>query len=270
MLVTRARDNACFVAFCNLVGGQDELIFDGHSRRIRQSGRAPRARPGVRRGAGPGRHRPRRGRRAPSSRHPAACARSGSDRRPRPAVANVCLATSRTRQRPVAPLGTSSSRCERARARPARLRREERLPRRRHRRLRRDRLRADGRAGGRCARRLSRPWRLDAVPLQLRGEPARPQRWPRPRLRVPRSSRSPRPRAFEETLATSSGPRAGLAEENLQARIRGTLLMALSNTFGWLVVATGNKSELAVGYSTLYGDMAGGFALLKDVFKTDV
>jgi len=62
----------------------------------------------------------------------------------------------------------------------------------------------------------------------------------------------------------------GLAAENLQARVRGVLLMALSNTFGWLVVSTGNKSELAVGYSTLYGDMVGGFALLKDVFKTDV
>jgi NAD+ synthase (glutamine-hydrolysing) len=63
---------------------------------------------------------------------------------------------------------------------------------------------------------------------------------------------------------------AGLAAENLQARARGVLLMALSNTNGWLVVSTGNKSELAVGYSTLYGDMVGGFALLKDVFKTDV
>jgi NAD+ synthase (glutamine-hydrolysing) len=62
----------------------------------------------------------------------------------------------------------------------------------------------------------------------------------------------------------------GLAAENLQARIRGTLLMALSNKFGWLVIATGNKSELSVGYSTLYGDLAGGFALIKDVYKTDV
>jgi NAD+ synthase (glutamine-hydrolysing) len=63
---------------------------------------------------------------------------------------------------------------------------------------------------------------------------------------------------------------AGLAAENLQARVRGVILMALSNTYGWMVVSTGNKSELAVGYSTLYGDMVGGFALLKDVFKTDV
>jgi NAD+ synthase (glutamine-hydrolysing) len=73
--------------------------------------------------------------------------------------------------------------------------------------------------------------------------------------------------ALAETFA---GREQDLTEENLQARIRGTLLMALSNKFGWLVVATGNKSELSVGYATLYGDMAGGFALLKDVFKTDV
>jgi len=77
--------------------------------------------------------------------------------------------------------------------------------------------------------------------------------------------------AFGSTLAEPfAGCEPDLAEENLQARIRGTLLMALSNKFGWLLVATGNKSELSVGYATLYGDMAGGFALLKDVFKTDV
>jgi NAD+ synthase (glutamine-hydrolysing) len=62
----------------------------------------------------------------------------------------------------------------------------------------------------------------------------------------------------------------GTAEENVQARARGLLVMALSNKFGWLALATGNKSELSVGYATLYGDMAGGFALLKDVYKTDV
>jgi NAD+ synthase (glutamine-hydrolysing) len=67
-----------------------------------------------------------------------------------------------------------------------------------------------------------------------------------------------------------AGREPDLAEENLQARVRGVLLMAISNKFGSLVVTTGNKSELSVGYATLYGDMAGGFALLKDVFKTDV
>ncbi|MDJ0664232.1 MAG: NAD+ synthase [Acidimicrobiia bacterium] len=61
-----------------------------------------------------------------------------------------------------------------------------------------------------------------------------------------------------------------VAEENLQARIRGAILMAVSNKFGGMVVATGNKSEMAVGYATLYGDMAGGYAVLKDVFKTVV
>jgi NAD+ synthase (glutamine-hydrolysing) len=61
-----------------------------------------------------------------------------------------------------------------------------------------------------------------------------------------------------------------LTEENLQSRIRGVVLMALSNKLGWLVLTTGNKSELAVGYSTLYGDTAGGFAVIKDVLKTDV
>src|SRR5205823_5490351 len=77
--------------------------------------------------------------------------------------------------------------------------------------------------------------------------------------------------AAEVALAEAfAGRERDLAEENLQARTRGLLLMALSNKFGWLVVATGNKSELSVGYATLYGDLAGGFALLKDVFKTDV
>jgi NAD+ synthase (glutamine-hydrolysing) len=77
--------------------------------------------------------------------------------------------------------------------------------------------------------------------------------------------------AFTAALAPSfAGREPDLTEENLQARARGVLLMALSNKFGWLVVSTGNKSEMAVGYATLYGDMVGGFALLKDVFKTDV
>ena len=62
----------------------------------------------------------------------------------------------------------------------------------------------------------------------------------------------------------------GITEENIQSRIRGTLLMALSNKFGWLVLTTGNKSELAVGYSTLYGDTAGAFSVIKDLWKTEV
>jgi NAD+ synthase (glutamine-hydrolysing) len=73
--------------------------------------------------------------------------------------------------------------------------------------------------------------------------------------------------ALAETFAETE---PGIAEENVQARARGVIVMALSNKFGWLPLATGNKSELSVGYATLYGDMAGGFALLKDVYKTDV
>jgi len=77
---------------------------------------------------------------------------------------------------------------------------------------------------------------------------------------------------FEPYLAALAGEFKGLppdaAEENVQARIRGTLLMALSNKFGSIVLTTGNKSEMAVGYATLYGDMAGGFAVLKDIDKT--
>jgi NAD+ synthase (glutamine-hydrolysing) len=76
--------------------------------------------------------------------------------------------------------------------------------------------------------------------------------------------------AFESTLADAGFELTGLAEENLQARVRGTTLMSLSNQYGHLVLATGNKSELAVGYSTLYGDAVGGFAPLKDVPKTMV
>jgi NAD+ synthetase len=75
--------------------------------------------------------------------------------------------------------------------------------------------------------------------------------------------------AFLATLESEfKGREADATEENLQARIRGTLLMALSNKFGSIVLTTGNKSEMAVGYSTLYGDMAGGFAAIKDVAKT--
>jgi NAD+ synthase (glutamine-hydrolysing) len=75
--------------------------------------------------------------------------------------------------------------------------------------------------------------------------------------------------AYERTLAGEfAGHARDVTEENLQARIRGNLLMALSNKFGWLVLTTGNKSEMSVGYTTLYGDLAGGFAVIKDVPKT--
>jgi len=78
-------------------------------------------------------------------------------------------------------------------------------------------------------------------------------------------------KAYLESLKhVFKGLKPDVTEENLQARIRGNLLMALSNKFGWLVLTTGNKSEIATGYCTLYGDMAGGFAVIKDVPKTMV
>jgi len=78
-------------------------------------------------------------------------------------------------------------------------------------------------------------------------------------------------KAYDQTLKDYfKGLKPDIAEENIQARIRGNILMALSNKFDLLVLTTGNKSELAVGYCTLYGDMTGGFALIKDVLKTKV
>ena len=78
-------------------------------------------------------------------------------------------------------------------------------------------------------------------------------------------------RGFEEVLAPAfTGTRPGVAEENLQSRIRATVIYALSNKFGYIVLSTGNKSELATGYGTLYGDMAGGYAVIKDIYKTTV
>ena len=77
--------------------------------------------------------------------------------------------------------------------------------------------------------------------------------------------------SFREVLANSLKEELGqITDENIQSRVRGNILMGLSNQTGAMVVSTGNKSEMAVGYSTLYGDLAGGFALIKDLYKTKV
>ena len=129
-----------------------------------------------------------------------------------------------------------------------------------------------GRAGGGGARAGTRPLRLDAVALLVRGTRGDAQRLAdNLGCDFRELSIGPVVDAYDQVLAEPfAGVEADLTEENLQARARGVILMALSNKFGWLVIATGNKSELSVGYATLYGDMAGGFALLKDVYKTDV
>ena len=77
--------------------------------------------------------------------------------------------------------------------------------------------------------------------------------------------------AFTQSLAdTFAGRAVDTTEENIQSRIRGVILMAISNKFGPMVLTTGNKSEMSVGYATLYGDMCGGYNVLKDVYKTEV
>ena len=278
MLVTRARDNSCFVAFCNAVGGQDELIFDGHSCVLDDEGEVVARAGGFEEALLFVDVEPK-----------AVIARRLRDVRRR------ALARERETTPPVQVVRVGG---ERATANGARIEpvlvpfepeleqmrlalelglhdyvRQERLPRCRDRRLRRHRLGGDRRARRRGARQRSRSLRVDAVPLFVRGNADRcaaPRREPRQRL--PRDLRSSRwsTRTCDALREQFAGREADLTEENLQARIRGTLLMALSNKFGWLVVATGNKSELSVGYSTLYGDLAGGFALIKDVFKTDV
>ncbi|MCE3233493.1 MAG: nadE, partial [Rickettsiaceae bacterium] len=90
---------------------------------------------------------------------------------------------------------------------------------------------------------------------------------------IPLETISIRPmvKAFDKALQESfAGHSADITEENLQSRIRGDILMALSNKFGSMVLTTGNKSEMAVGYATLYGDMCGGYNILKDIYKTQV
>ena len=78
-------------------------------------------------------------------------------------------------------------------------------------------------------------------------------------------------KAMGETLAAPfAGTKSGITEENIQSRLRGVILMALSNKFGPMVLTTGNKSEMSVGYATLYGDMCGGYNVLKDIYKTEV
>ena len=77
--------------------------------------------------------------------------------------------------------------------------------------------------------------------------------------------------AMGETLAAPfAGTKADITEENIQSRLRGVILMALSNKFGHMVLTTGNKSEMSVGYATIYGDMCGGYNVLKDIYKTEV
>jgi NAD+ synthase (glutamine-hydrolysing) len=270
MLVTRARDNACYVAFCNLVGGQDELVFDGHSVVLDDEGEVLARAPGFEETllvvdldpteAVGRRLRDVRRRELARARGGAPSAEILDVGAPRDvasagaaAVEPFTPALEQMRRGlslglrdyvvkngfgavVVAVSGGIDS------AVTAALCTDALGPERVHCVSMPSRYSSEGTRGD--ARRLAENLGCDFRELPIE--------------------------AVAEELHRALGGLSGLAAENLQARVRGTMLMALSNTHGWLVVSTGNKSELAVGYATLYGDMVGGFALLKDVFKTDV
>jgi NAD+ synthase (glutamine-hydrolysing) len=275
MFAARARDNSSFVAFVNAVGGQDELVFDGHSLVLDDEGEVLARAPGFEEALLVVDVDPAAtiGRRLRDVRRRALARDVGEP----PAAERVHVGSPRAHhghvEPSVAPLLDDLEQMRRAlelgladyvrkngfgdvvvgvsggidSAVTAALAAEALGPERVHcvsmpSRYSSDATRGDAR---RVAESLGTPF-LE-LPIEAIAE------------------------QFGSVLApVFEGREPDLTEENLQARIRGTLLMALSNKFGWLVVATGNKSELSVGYATLYGDMAGGFALLKDVFKTDV
>jgi NAD+ synthase (glutamine-hydrolysing) len=277
MLVTRARDNSVFLAFCNSVGGQDELIFDGHSLVLDDEGTVLARAPGfeeclllvdidptevvarrlrdVRRRA---LARERGGIPHVAVIHVGAPHPSTNGRHVEPVIAEPLDDLEQMRQAlelglrdyvekngfaevVVGASGGIDS------ALVAALAAEALGPERVHCVSMPSKFSSEATRGD--ARRLAES--LGCPFMELPIEPV--------------------VEAFRNVLAEPFGDREpDLTEENVQARTRGVVLMALSNKFGWLLVATGNKSELSVGYATLYGDMAGGFALLKDVFKTDV
>src|SRR5436190_3695906 len=266
MFATRARDNSCFVAFCNAVGGQDELIFDGHSLVLDEDGHVLARAPGFEEAL------------LVVDIEPAeAVGRRLRDLRRR------ALARERTSppDAPVVHLGSLRERGEHAA--PALAPRLDDLE---QMRLAlelglRDYVDKNGFSeivvgvsGGidsaltaALAVEALGPERVHCVSMPSRFSSDETRQDARLLAESLRTDFRELPigaavDAFDSILAESfAGRDPDLAEENLQARVRGVLLMALSNKFGWLVVATGNKSELSVGYATLYGDMAGGFAL---------
>jgi NAD+ synthase (glutamine-hydrolysing) len=276
MLVTRARDNASYLAFCNLVGGQDELVFDGHSVVLDDEGEVIARAPGFEEcllvvdldptEAIGRRLRDVRRRELERSRDGAPSATVielpvVSSSVPEPVAAVVVPFTPELEQMRLA-LGLGiRDYVEKSGFREVVL----------------------GISGG-IDSALTAAICVDALGAERVHTVSMPSRYSSAGTRDDAREVSVNlgvdfrelpiedvVGAFGDALAASFvGREPDLTEENLQARVRGTLLMALSNKFGWLVVSTGNKSEMAVGYATLYGDMVGGYALLKDVFKTDV
>ncbi len=275
MLAQRARDNACWVAYLNAVGAQDELVFDGHSLVLDQDGEVVVRGPAFEEALLVADIDPSTaiGRRLRDARRRALA-------RDRAEVVDP----------PVVDVGEPRAATGPRRPEPAPLLDELEEMRRALELGLSDYAAKNGFtdvligiSGGidsaltaALAAEALGPERVVAVSMPSRFTSAATRRDAREvaerlGVRFLEIGIEPIVGAFAGALAPAFGAgEPGLAEENLQSRTRGVLLMALSNKFGWLLLATGNKSELSVGYATLYGDMAGGFALLKDVFKTDV
>jgi NAD+ synthase (glutamine-hydrolysing) len=276
MLAVRARDNVCWIAFVNAVGGQDELVFDGHSLVLDQDGEVAARAPAFEEAllvvdidptTAVG-HRLRDARRRALARE--------LHELPDPAVTDLGLPHAldgRPARAPVAPPLDELEEMRRA----LELGLSDYVEKNGFREV------VLGISGG-IDSALTAVLAVEALGSERVVCVSMPSRYSSEGTKADarRVAESLGVRLFElpieaivEAFASAldeafAGTAPGLAEENVQARIRGVLLMALSNKFGWLVVATGNKSEYSVGYATLYGDMAGGFALLKDVYKTDV
>ena len=275
MFQIRARDASSYVAFCNTVGGQDELLFDGHSAVIDDEGTVLARAPGFEEAL-----------LVVDVDPTAVVARRLSDARRR------ALAADRGALPPVTTVELGAPRTPAAPAAPPLVPFDDELEQMRQALVLglRDYVRKNGFSeivlgvSGGIDSALTAAIAVEALSPERVHCVSMPSRYSSDGTRTDARRLAeglgcdfreipigPMVEAFGAALASSfAGRDADLTEENVQARVRGTLLMALSNKFGWLLVATGNKSELSVGYATLYGDMAGGFALLKDVFKTDV
>jgi NAD+ synthase (glutamine-hydrolysing) len=270
MLVTRARDNAAYVAFCNLVGGQDELVFDGHSVVLDDEGEVIARAPGFEEALLVVDLDPTEalGRRLRDVRR-----RELERAREEPVAATTIVlpaprAASTTAAPSVTPFAAELEQMRRGLV----LGLSDYVAKNGFRDV------VIGVSGG-IDSAVTAAIAVEALGADRVHTVSMPSRFSSGATRDDARAVSEalgvdfREIPIEQIVGTyhdALGGLDGLAAENLQARIRGTLLMALSNTHGWLVLATGNKSEIAVGYATIYGDMVGGFAVLKDVFKTDV
>jgi NAD+ synthase (glutamine-hydrolysing) len=277
MFVTRARDNSCFVAFCNTVGGQDELIFDGHSCVLDDEGTVLARAPGFEEALLVVDIEPQEviGRRLSDVRR-RALARERGQLPPVEIIHVGSPGPSGNGKRAVGEVVPFVHEIEQMR-RALELGLRDYVDKNGFEEV------VVGVSGGidsavtaALAAEALGPEHVHCVSMPsryssegTRGDARRlAESLACPFTEIPIGKIVD---AFDEALEQAfAGTEPGLAEENIQARARGVLLMALSNKFGWMLVATGNKSELSVGYATLYGDMAGGFALLKDVYKTDV